>query len=191
MKNNALDTSGWREFKLIEHFDIGTGATCKAKDLVQVAQGGIPRISVKGIDNGIQGYFKDIDSKDYRVNENFISFSFLGTCFYHPYKASLDMKVHTIKSKYYTLNLFSGLFLVNVLKNSFRGIYGDQISSSDLKTESIKLPVDSKGNIDWHFMEESIKQTKAELEKILQSYKSLKLLATNGGGGEREERNTS
>ena len=190
MKNNALDTSGWREFKLIEHFDIGTGATCKAKDLVQVAQGGIPRISVKGIDNGIQGYFKDIDSKDYRVNENFISFSFLGTCFYHPYKASLDMKVHTIKPKYYTLNLFSGLFLVNVLKNSFRGIYGDQISSSDLKTESIKLPVDSKGNIDWHFMEESIKKIKAELEKILQSYKSLKLLATNGGGG-GEERNTS
>lgn len=187
MKNNALDTSGWREFKLIEHFDIGTGATCKAKDLVQVAQGGIPRISVKGIDNGIQGYFKDIDSKDYRVNENFISFSFLGTCFYHPYKASLDMKVHTIKPKYYTLNLFSGLFLVNVLKNSFRGIYGDQISSSDLKTESIKLPVDSQGNINWHFMEESIKKTKAELEKILQSYKSLKLLATNGGGGVGKE----
>ncbi len=182
MKNKALDTSGWREFKLNEYFDIGTGATCKTKDLVQVAQGGTPRISVKGINNGIQGYFKDIDSKDYRVNENFISFSFLGTCFYHPYKASLDMKVHTIKPKNYTLNLFSGLFLVNVLKNSFRGIYGDQISSSDLKQESIKLPINSKGNIDWDFMEKSIKETKKEVEKILQSYKALKA-STSGGGG--------
>ena len=181
MKNRVLDTSGWREFRLNEYFDIGTGAICKPKDLIRVTQGGTPRISVKGVNNGIHGYFKDIDSKDYRVNENFISFSFLGTCFYHPYKASLDMKVHSIKPKNYALNIFSGLFLVNVLKNSFRGIYDDQISSSDLKQETIKLPIDSKGNIDWNFMEKSIKQTKSEVEKILQSYKVLKVFKITRG----------
>ena len=34
----------------------------------------------------------------------FISVSFLGTVFYHPYKASLDMKVHSLKLKSKELN---------------------------------------------------------------------------------------
>ena len=87
-------TSGWKEFKLNQIFKITTGACVNKQEL---EKGKIPRISVKGINNGIQGYFKTINSKNYREEENFISFSFLGTCFYHPYKASLDMKVHCLK----------------------------------------------------------------------------------------------
>ena len=169
--NKALDTTKWREFRLSEVFEIGTGANCKSNQLLS---GTTPRISVKGVNNGIQGYFSDIDSKNYRVDENFISFSFLGTCFYHPYKASLDMKVHSLKPKNYTLNLYSGLFLVNVFKNSFKGIFADQISSSDLKQESILLPIDSKGQIDFAFMENHIKETKEKITKLLKAYHTLK-----------------
>lgn len=176
MRNNTLDTSKWKMFKLSEFFEISTGAICDSKDLIE---GETPRISVKGVNNGIQGYFCDVDSKDYRVQENFISFSFLGTCFYHPYKASLDMKVHSLKPKNISLNLFSALFLVSILKNSFKGIYADQISSSDLKQEFILLPTDSQGNIDFEFMEQTIKEIKNEVEKIVSLYQSL----TIAGGG--------
>ncbi|STP13428.1 restriction endonuclease subunit S [Helicobacter cinaedi] len=172
-----LDTSKWQSFELRELFDIGTGAICKAKDL---RDGDTPRISVKGVNNGIQGYFKDIDSKDYRTIENFISFSFLGTCFYHPYKASLDMKVHSLKPKNYKLNTFSGLFLVNVLRKSFKGVYDNQISSTDLKQEKILLPTIAKDKPDWEFMENCIKKSKKDIEKLLTIYRALD---STGGGG--------
>lgn len=106
-----FDTSKWGEFRVKEIFQIETG-TCVKKEHLQ--QGKIPRISVKGLNNGIQGYFKNTNAKNYREQENFISFSFLGTCFYHPYKASLDMKVHCLKPLNYILDKYSGLFSVNV-----------------------------------------------------------------------------
>ena len=40
-----------------------------------------PRISAQNIDNGILGYYEDIDDKNYRVLKIFISVSFLGAVF--------------------------------------------------------------------------------------------------------------
>lgn len=67
-------TSGWKEFKLNQIFKITTGACVNKQEL---EKGKIPRISVKGINNGIQGYFKTINSKNYRGRRKFyIFFSF-------------------------------------------------------------------------------------------------------------------
>lgn len=162
-----INTSGWKEFKLNQIFKITTGACVNKQEL---EKGKIPRISVKGINNGIQGYFKTINSKNYREEENFISFSFLGTCFYHPYKASLDMKVHCLKPLNYTLNKYSGLFLVNIFKKSYYGVFNDQISSSDLKNEYISLPIDKSGNPDWEYMENTIKATEQEIIDIIKEH---------------------
>lgn len=171
-----FDTSGWGKFKLQEIFQITTGACVKKERL---KQGNIPRISVTGINNGIQGFFQNINDKNYREQENFISFSFLGTCFYHPYKASLDMKVHCLKPLNYVLNKYSGLFLVNVFKNSYSGVFDNQISSTDLKNETISLPTDKDGQPDWEFMENTIKSTQNKMTKIIKAYELVK----NGGGG--------
>ena len=162
-----IDTSGWKEFKLNQIFKITTGACVNKQEL---EKGKIPIISFKGINNGIQGYFKTINSKNYREEENFISFSFLGTCFYHPYKASLDMKVHCLKPLNYTLNKYSGLFLVNIFKKSYYGVFNDQISSSDLKNEYISLPIDKNGNPDWEYMENTIKATEQEIIDIIKEH---------------------
>ena len=79
-----------------------TGSYIEKKKLFA---GSIPRITVSGINNGIVGYYaEDIDNKDYRIYENFICVSFLGTVFYQNGKASLDMKVHCLKPKENNLN---------------------------------------------------------------------------------------
>ena len=171
-----FDTLEWGKFKLQEIFQITTGACVKKERL---KQGDIPRISVTGINNGIQGFFQNINDKNYREQENFISFSFLGTCFYHPYKASLDMKVHCLKPLNYVLNKYSGLFLVNVFKKSYSGVFNNQISSTDLKNEIISLPTDKDGKPDWEFMENTIKSTQNKMTKIIKAYELVK----NGGGG--------
>ena len=64
------------------HFSRGlqvpTGASMSSSTL---EKGSTPRISVTSMNNGIVGYYKDVDSKNYRTYENCISVSFLGTVF--------------------------------------------------------------------------------------------------------------
>ena len=158
---NKIDTSKWKEFSIGELFktelknnklQVPTGASIKKKNLID---GNVPRITVTGINNGIYGNFDcNIKTNDYRIYENFISVSFLGTIFYHPYKASLDMKVHCLKPKNITLNKYTGLFFVTAIKASLRdSSYADQLSSTVLPEMNIKLPISSTGEPDYIFME--------------------------------------
>ena len=132
----------WKSFKIGELFDVGTGSLLVSQDL---KQGNTPRISAKSDNNGILGYFDTESNSEARHCENFISVNFFGDTFYHPYKASLEMKVHTLKLKNGIFTKTSGLFIAGIIKKSFYGkfTYGNQLSSSKLKNEDyyISLPV--------------------------------------------------
>lgn len=160
MKNSITN---WKSFVLGEicvlekekpNMQVPTGASVSYKDL---NEGTTPRITVTNENNGIMGYYSS-SHKNYRVYENFISVSFLSTVFYHPYAASLDMKVHCLKFKNIELTLNIGLFLVSVIRTTLQNFsYADQISSKVLPTIMIKLPSDSVGNPDFAYMEEYMK----------------------------------
>lgn len=83
--------------------------------------------------------------------------------FYHQYEYFSDDNVHTLifsNNKYncYYNNPYINLFLLTVislLKNKF--LYGRQVRLKRLENLYIKLPVDSKGDPDWQFMENYIK----------------------------------
>ena len=164
---DAIENVKWCKFPIIDIFEVGTGANINK---IERLSGTIPRISVTAYNNGIQDYFANVDSKNYRLKQNFISFSFLGTCFYHSYKASLDMKVHSMKPKHFQLNMYTGLFIVSVLKALFssKQSFIDQMSSEDLKDETIYLPIQKNGEIDIEFMENYIKNIYEKLSKIIE-----------------------
>ncbi|MED5895132.1 Restriction enzyme BgcI subunit beta [Streptococcus anginosus] len=155
-----IDTSRWKEFIVGDLFEtektgrnvqVPTGGWIAIKNLVS---GYTPRITVSGVNNGIVGYYEDIDDANYRVYENFISVSFLGTVFYQANKASLDMKVHCLKPLDIELNERIAFFLITVIKISLGSIlYSDQISSTVLPGLKIMLPVDASGNPDWAYMD--------------------------------------
>ena len=159
-----IDTSGWKEFKISDVFitekkgasiQVPTGAMMAKKDLLD---GSTPRVTVSNFNNGITGYYKDSDDKNYRVFENFISVSFLGTVFYQPDKVSLDMKVHCLKPIDYTLNMYSAGYIVSVLRNAISNFaYSDQLSSSVLANMAIMLPSTPFGAPDWAYMEDYMK----------------------------------
>ena len=176
---NKLDISDWQEFRISELFitepsknklQVPTGASIARKDLVD---GDIPRITVTNFNNGIVGYYKNIDSDNYRVFENFISVSFLGTIFYHQYKASLGMRVYCLKLKNKDLNKYIALFLISVIKKHIRYVsYTDILSSTVLPQLSILLP--SKENKpDWQYMEDYISNI---FSKTNNNYTKLKVL---------------
>ncbi|HFN7475948.1 restriction endonuclease subunit S [Streptococcus pneumoniae] len=130
---------------------VPTGSSIPKRYLLN---GKTPRISATNIDNGILGYYEDIDDKNYRVFENFISVSFLGAVFYHKYKASLDMKIHCLKLKNKELNKEVAFYLTSIIRQALKNTeYKDQISSTVLPDIKIKLPIDSRGTPDWNYME--------------------------------------
>ncbi|MFP6208347.1 restriction endonuclease subunit S [Helicobacter pylori] len=149
----------WQSFRLGDLFEIYTGSLLSQEDL---AKGDIVRISVKSDNNGVYGHFDTLKNKKARHFENFISVNFFGNCFYHPYLASVEMKVHVLKLKNRTLTKRIGLFLANQLNKCFYGqfTYGTQLSSSKLKHNNFKiqLPLKPTANaqtledIDFDFM---------------------------------------
>ncbi|EJB78463.1 type IIS restriction enzyme protein [Helicobacter pylori Hp H-4] len=175
---SQLNAIKWGEFKLGDLFEIYTGSLLSQEDL---AKGDIVRISVKSDNNGVYGHFDTLKNKKARHFENFISVNFFGNCFYHPYLASVEMKVHVLKLKNRLLTRRVGLFLANQLNKCFYGqfTYGTQLSSSKLKHNNFKiqLPLKPTANaqtledIDFDFMEKFIAEFEqcrlAELEAYL------------------------
>ena len=183
-----IDTTQWKEFLVKDIFvteksrkecQVPTGAYIEKKKLVD---GNIPRITVTGINNGIYGYYADtIDNKNYRIYENFISVSFLGTVFYQIGQATLDMKVHCLKPINIELNEYTGLFLVTAISKSLkRSTYSDQISSTVLAGLSIKLPVDETGRPDFSYMESYMKNLELAVSSSLTDLQSAKKFDVSG-----------
>lgn len=161
----SLNDRKWKEFFIKEIFiteinnrnqlQVPTGALVDKKYL---SIGKEPRITVTSQNNGIYDFYTS-QHKNYRVQNNFISVSFLGTIFYHPYQASLDMKVHCLKLKDRELDKYLSLFLITEIKKSIEdSSYGNQLSSTDLPRKKIMLPVDETGNPDYLFMSNYAKQ---------------------------------
>ena len=173
-KKHAVDASGWKIFRVEELFEtekvgrkiqVPTGSWIASKNLVP---GSTPRITVSGVNNGITGYYNDVDDANYRIYKNFISVSFLGTVFYQAGRASLDMKVHCLKPLNIELNERVASFLITIIKTALGGIkYSDQISSTVLPNLELRLPVDASGKPDWAYMDEYMRtvmeRTKSDL----------------------------
>ncbi len=161
-----LTNREWREFKINEVFIVSTGSLVPKENL---KKGEIPRLTATDNQNGIYDFYEKIEHKNYREVSNFISVSFLGSVFYHPYTASLDMKIHALQISDLPLNKYVAGFLVFCFKRMASNYsYGDQLSSSDLPKKKILLPITKKGNPDYEFMETFMKKKE---EDSLRKYK--------------------
>ena len=162
MKNKE----NWKVFRIDSIFDMFTGASI-SQDKFNV--GSIPRITATDTNNGIGLFTERLEDRNYRSFQNFISISFLGSVFYHNYEASLDMKIHGLKIKNRELNSNLAQFIIVCLKNSLPKVsYGNQLSSKDLLTKSILLPVDKNGTPDWTFMEEYVQVKSHQINNTYQ-----------------------
>lgn len=179
---SKINTVQWKQFKISELFitekfwgklQVPTGASVKRTELIE---GLIPRITVTGLNNGVYGYYDcKNDNPNYRVFENFISVSFLGTVFYQEGKASLDMKVHCLKPTNIILNKYTGEYLVTCIRKSLKNSrYSDQISSTVLPLLDIRLPVDKTGDPDFSYMETYMRKLEIAISTSLTKLQSVK-----------------
>ena len=170
---NELNNIKWGEFKISDLFTVSTGSLISKEQLIK---GTVPRITATENNNGISGFYKTINTKNYREVSNFISVSFLGSVFYHPYLASLDMKIHAIQLKDRDLNKYIAEFLILCLKQTVSIYsYGDQLSSTDLPKKIILLPLSSSGDPDYEFMENYMRQKEQKKINAYRNYISQRL----------------
>ena len=156
---------------------VPTGALMKSSEL---KEGSTPRITVTSDNNGIGGYYKDVDNKNYRIFENCISVSFLGTVFYHPYKASFDMKVHCLKPLNHELVETEALYIIPTLRKKLAGNdYFAQTTSTDLPYMTMLFPVIEHSDpnheytvddIDWQYMHDYIIELERDRITELDAY---------------------
>lgn len=171
----------WASFKVSDIFTISTGGLVNKE---QLHVGENPRITAKATDNGIDS-FTQIGG-GFQTNRNCVSISFLGNCFYQPYLASYDMKIHSVTIKGHELNRFIGLFLANQFNREFKKFsYGNQLSSKDLARQHILLPATAKGNPDWQYMEAFMRQKEQQILKPTIDRLCKQLIYNQIGGGQR------
>ena len=168
-----LEDCKWKRFGIIDLFEINTGANVSKSEL---SDGDIPRITATDINNGVDFFTEMSCNKNFRVYENAVSISFLGSCFYQPYLASYDMKIHSIALKDRMLNKYIALFIVNQCKRTCGQVtYGNQMSSSDLKKQFVCLPVDSNNEPDYVFMENYMREVEHKQKDRYKNYIQCKI----------------
>lgn len=183
---SKIEIIKWKDFRIKDIFEtvkkgnkiqVPTGSSISIKELKE--EGNIPRITVSGVNNGIIGNYYS-ESKDFRIYNNFISVSFLGTVFYQKGFASLDMKVHCLKPKNIDLNENIALFLITVIKKGLSTFsYSDQISSTTLPEMRIKLPITDAEEPDWNYMEKFISDSLPDNTNRFNEFKKIEASTKN------------
>lgn len=174
MENAFLASGGeFVQKKVGDIFQIETGSLVGTEKLTN---GEIRRISAKNENNGIIGSFNTLNVEEARHFENFITVNFFGKAFYHPYQASVEMKVHVLKMKNHIFNKYTGLYLTALLDKRFSEnySYGSQLSSSKLKQHDFYIELPYQNNeIAFDYMERFVQQLRAERAQELRAFLKL------------------
>ncbi len=152
----------FKKFKLIDEdkekglFKVYKGERLnKDKRIV----GDVPLLTSTSLFNGVSNFIDRetfIDTK--KIFSDKITIDMLSNVFYHSYEYFSDDNVHTLVFKNNKQNIYIKMYLVTLLKKlKMKYAYGRQVRIKRLNEEYIYLPVDSKNNPDWKYMEGYIK----------------------------------
>ena len=196
MSKLTLDSVEWKEFKLIDLFDIKDGYYNK-KPPAEIG-GEIPFLGATQSNNGITGFYSaetinrydkvgKVSSKDKEkrifagnclaVTNN----GSVGNVYYQKSRFTCSHDVTPIYLKNYHLTPNLAQFLIPLLKKSGESFeYGKKWRPIRMKKSRIQLPIDSNGNPHWQFMEDYIKQERKKQAIQIRNYYEPKMLKLAG-----------
>ena len=173
MSKLTLDSVEWGEFRIKDLFEI---ETVKGKPIESYKKGNIPYVSTAATNNAVINFIekdKNIITSAFAITVDPIK----GTCFFHDYdfvgRGFSGASVNVLKNM--NLNKYNGIFICSSIEKTskLKASYGYLFNSNRLKTGVILLPIDSKGNPNWKFMEDYIKkEMKAQSQKVINYYEN-------------------
>ena len=169
-----LTNKEWKEFSLTEIFDtIQRGKRLKKDDHID---GDMPYASSTALNNGIDGFIGNI--KGVRTFDNCLTIAnsgSVGSTFFQPFNVVASDHVTKLENKKF--NKYTYLFLATIISRlSEKYSFNREINDQRIRKEKILLPVNTKGEPDYAFMENHMKQKEKEL---LGKYKKRILLKIN------------
>ncbi|TLE09491.1 restriction endonuclease subunit S [Helicobacter bilis] len=194
-----VDSMKWGEFKICDLFEIVDGYYNKKPP--QDKNGTIPFLGATQYDNGITAFYeketilqydkvgdktqKDVEKRVFKGNCIAITNNgSVGNAYYQKKAFVCSHDVTPIYLKNYTLNIYIALFIIPLIQQSGKSFeYAKKWRPKRMRKSKLMLPIDSKGNPNYAFMESCMRKLEQKhLTKIIKYYKN-KLLDSNGGGG--------
>ncbi|WP_156008953.1 restriction endonuclease subunit S [Streptococcus ruminantium] len=170
MSKLKLSDVEWGEFLFPEIFSEIFIA--KSSDSNALSQGEIPFVGRSSMNNGFQGLYHV--SKDKIVKKNCITVSMVGEprAFYQPYDFTCSQNILVLRNDY--LNKDISKFLISNINNYLisKGFgYGYPVGLNRVIKNKLMLPIDPKGQPNWQFMEDYIKQEqKVQAQQVIDYY---------------------
>ncbi|HDZ5085045.1 TPA: restriction endonuclease subunit S [Campylobacter jejuni] len=162
IKQDKLKNIQWKEFDFADIFkEIKRGKRLIKDNQIQ---GKIPYVSSSAFDNGIDNFINN--NENVRKFNNCISLAnsgSVGNAFFHSYEfVASDHITQLIQPKF---NKYIYLFLIPIITRlSEKYSFNREINDKRIKREKLLLPIDFKGNPNWQFMENYIRDI--EYKKI-------------------------
>ncbi len=161
----------WQEFYISEIFEIKSGKRLTKADMIS---GKTPFIGATDNGNGVTNYISNINDS---LDKNVLGVNYDGNgvaiSFYHPYKCLFTDSVKRFHLKNCGDNKYILLFMKSIiLKQKSKYMYGYKFCESRMIRQKIMLPVNSKGEPDYEFMEGYMKHL--EQKKLLEYFDYIK-----------------
>jgi len=158
----VIGNKKFKRFKLIDEYGTpGIFKVFKGERLNKDkrAEGNIPLLTSTSLFNGVSNFIdKETFIESKKIFSDKITIDMLSDVFYHGYEYFSDDNVHTLVFKDDEKNIYVKIYITTLLKElKLKYAYGRQVRIKRLNEEHIYLPVDSKGDPDWKYMEEFIK----------------------------------
>ena len=167
-----VDSMKWGEFKICDLFEVYTGGDLI---LTNIVKGNIPIVSHSATDNGVNAYAQVIPNRKKFNHKTTISLADRGNFFATAQQIDfyIGTRVKALEAKFTQVNYFILLFIcVCINKQSLKFSYGKNCCAN---TDSLRimLPIDSKGNPNYAFMESFMKNLEQKhLRKIIKYYEN-------------------
>ncbi len=169
-EKKKVDTREWGEFRVGELFDIKHPAARSEK---KYCDGEINYVSSGAFNNGVANKLmplpnelldrggcitvSPLDGSSFYQEEDFLGRGGSG--------ASISILYNS------HLNRNNALFICSVIRSSANGFgYTDLLNGENLKSLTIKLPVDKTGQADWAYMEEYMRKVEGKTENTLNQF---------------------
>lgn len=169
-EKKKVDTREWGEFRVGELFDIKHPAARSEK---KYCEGEINYVSSGAFNNGVANKLmplpnelldrggcitvSPLDGSSFYQEEDFLGRGGSG--------ASISILYNS------HLNRNNALFICSVIRSSANGFgYTDLLNGENLKSLTIKLPVDKTGQPDWAYMEEYMRKVEERVKKTINTF---------------------
>ena len=166
-KTVSLEEKEWKIFRISDVFIIKSGSHLLKKDM---NQGNKPFVGATDSNNGVTAFVSNSNNSE---DENVLGVNWNGSVvenFYHPYKAIFSGDVKKLKFKEFEGNKYLFLFVkAIILKQKEKYSYGYKFNAQRMAKQNILLPVSPKGEPDYEFMQNYMKNI--ELKKLTEYLK--------------------